>query len=63
MKLDRNVSGVQRAANALLSAHLMPIERKCELEEKVKSYYDVQEITLEILTRAKNLEIHIPNAE
>ena len=64
MKLDRNLVQVQRAANALsLSSHLMPVDRKGELEGIVKSYYEVEEITTEILSRAKNLEIHIPNVE
>ena len=64
MKLDRNLVQVQRAANALsLSSHLMPEDRRRELEEKVKNYYEVEEITTEILSRAKNLEIHIANAE
>ena len=56
------MSGVQKAANALtLNRHVMPASRVVELEDKIKSYYQVDEITAEFMEKCRNLEIHVPN--
>lgn len=57
------MSGVQRAANALLFNNKIPSERVAELEGIIKSYYEVDVVTPEILEKAKNLEIHVDNAD
>ena len=64
LKLDRNLSSVQRAANALIqSRDSLPPSRLQELEEKVKSYYKVDELTPDILEKARNMEVHVHNAD
>ena len=67
MKLDKRLGEVQKAANALLtSRHLMPVERVAYLESKVIEYFELQETekpSQDILERAQNLEIRIPNAD
>ena len=63
-KLDKRLSGVQKAANALsLNNASIPSERVKELEEVIKKYYEVDVITPEILEKARNLESHIANAD
>jgi len=64
MKLDKNLSGVQRASNALLlSRALMPAARIAELEEVIKTFYEVDVVSQEILEMGSNLEIRIPNVD
>ncbi|EFX73459.1 hypothetical protein DAPPUDRAFT_325251 [Daphnia pulex] len=63
-KLDRKLSGVQKAANALIfNRQAIPSNRISELEEIIKNYYEVEVVTPEILEMAKNLETHIPNSD
>lgn len=63
-KLDRRLSGVQKAANALFfSRNTIPSHRATELEEIIKDYYKVQTISSEVIEMARNLEIHVPNAD
>jgi len=55
---------VQRAANALLtSRQVMPACRIAELEEVIKTYYQVDVVTQEVLQMGSKLEIRIPNAD
>ena len=63
-KLDKRLSGVQKAANALiLNRHAIPFNRVAELEDIIMSYYEVEAVTPEILEMATNLETHIPNVD
>lgn len=64
MKLDKRLSGVQKAANALsLKSNSIPEDRVKELEDVIKNYYEVDSITPAILEMARNLEIHVANAD
>lgn len=63
-KLDKKLSGVQKAANALiLNRHAIPSDRVAVLEDVIKSYYEVEDLTPEIMEMAKNLEVHVPNSD
>ncbi len=63
-KLDKRLSGVQKAANALtLNKDKMPASRITALEKIIKEYYEVEVVSLEILEMARNLEINVPNAD
>lgn len=55
--------GVQRAANALFFNSKIPQDRIEELEKVIKSYYEVDLVTPEVLERARNLEIHVLNLD
>ena len=47
----------------ILKRHAIPSNRVAELEDIIKSYYEVEVVTPEILVMAQNLETHIPNAD
>jgi len=63
-KLDKGLNAVQRASNALLtSRQVMPASRVSELEDVIKTYYQVDVVTPEVLQMGSNLQIRIPNAD
>ena len=47
----------------ILNRNAIPSNRAKELEEIIRNYYKVEVVTPEILEMAKNLEIHVPNAD
>ena len=56
VKEDSQLKKVKSAGRALLNGHKIPLERQQELKNILKNYYEVDDVTEEVMRKGANLE-------